>query len=729
MICSFQRLIFPKSEQEATAGSYMVALYKIHGKVLDTEVKRIKEVKVVGYFLPMATDMRFDILGHWSNGKHGMQFVMEEFQEFIQSGRAGIVAYLSSSLIKGIGKVTAEKIYDTFGDQALEVLENRPEELLRISGISPNRLTRIIDSYIASRGARAIVAALAPHGVSVNLAVKILKEYGAMAIKIVKETPYRLCDMHGIGFITADAIARNMGLDPLSADRIGAGLIYTLQDAEGRGHLCLENLAFIDKCVKLLDTEGLTKEMVAEIAFQMLNAGKLIIYNGCTYRDVTAEAEQSVADNVKCMLSRKVLHPGIDLDAAIDEEQGKLGIVLAPEQRNAVKSGLSSSLCIISGGPGTGKTLIQSVLLKIYRQLKPGARVVCCAPTGRAARRMEQCTGYPASTVHKALGLQPDDDGECEEPEPLKADLVLVDEVSMLDIYVARSLLEALPPDCQLILIGDADQLPSVGPGAVLSELIACGRIPVVILDHVFRQDSGSLIATNAWRIRHDDTRMEIGEEFVFYESPTFEQSADLIEKLYLAEAERVGVDNVALLTPFREKTETGVYALNARIREKFNPPASDKPQISFGPRMFRLGDKVMQIKNIKKVSNGDTGYITGIENTENEIITKVDFGDNRIVEYEPRDLLMLELAYACTIHKSQGGEYQSVIINIQMGHYIMLKRPLLNTAITRAKQRVTLVGERKALRIAIHNTDSERRGTMLAHRINSAGHTPAVNY
>ena len=729
MICSFKRLIYPKTAQAAEAGGYMIAVYNVHDKLLDASGNRINDAKVVGYYLPMTAGLRFEMLGHWVKSKYGMQFEMENFREIIQPGKSGIIAYLSSGLIKGIGKKTAEKIYEAFGEKTLEVLDSQSDELLKVNGISKNKLERIRDSYLASRGARDIVALLAPHGVSPNRAVKIYKNFGQNAIQIIREHPYQLCEMHGIGFMTADAIAHSMGLDPLSAERISAGIIYTLKEAETHGHLCLENHSLVSQCVTLLNTEDLTESIVAKHAFRLLNTGELVIYRDHTYRYTTAWAEQSVADKIKSLISCIGTRPGFDLDDAIDTEQRKLGITLAPEQRHAVKTALTSGLCIISGGPGTGKTLIQSVLLQIYAKANPGSKIVCCAPTGRAARRMEQCAGYPASTIHKALGLLAGDDGEYCEPEELDVDLVLVDEVSMLDIYLARHLLNALPRGCRLILVGDADQLPSVGPGAVLSELITCGRIPVVKLDQVFRQDGGSLIAGNAKRIRHNEINLDYGDDFSLHESAGFEQSANLIEQLYLDEVNRIGVDNVALLTPYRKKTETSVNALNERLREKLNPSDSGKPQVSFGRRVFRLGDKVMQIKNKGDISNGDIGYITRIDSQDHDTIVHVDFGDGRTSEYEPQELDLLELAYACTVHKSQGSEYQSVIVNVQTGHYIMLKRPLIYTAITRAKQRVTIVGDKKALRIAINKTDAEKRETMLADRIVNGISVTAANY
>jgi len=716
MICSFKKMIYPKTAQAAADNGFTIALYGVLDRLMDSAGNRISEAKVVGYYLPTNTGLNYEMTGHWGKTKYGIQFECENYREIIQPGKAGIAAYLSSGLIKGVGKKTAEKIYDMFGDQTLEILENRPDEFLKISGITQKKLNTICDSYLASRGARDIVAALAPHGVSPNRAVKIYQQFGADALNIIREHPYRLCDMPNIGFITADAIARSMGLDPLSLERIDAGLVYTLKEAETRGHLCIEKHELIKQCVELLNTPGLREDAAAFQANRLVRFGELSVYKDFIYRTIAARAEKDVAGRIQKLLSRDI-HPGIDLDAAIDLEQSKLHITLVPEQRQAVKTALTSRLCIISGGPGTGKTLIQSVLLKIYSQTHKGAKIVCCAPTGRAARRIEECTGYPASTIHKALGLVAGDDGSYGEPEAIDADLLLVDEISMLDIYLARNLLSALPLSCKVVLIGDADQLPSVGPGAVLSELIACGLIPVVKLDQVFRQDAGSLIALNAKRIRHSDTSLDFGEDFVLYESNDFEQSADWIEQIYLAEAARIGIDNVALLTPFRKKTAAGVNALNERLHEKLNPSMPGKPQISFGRRVFRLGDKVMQIKNKGEINNGDIGYITEISCGDDPMI-RVNFNGERAAVYEQQELDLLELAYACSIHKSQGSEYPTVIVNLQTQHYIMLKRPLLYTAITRAKQRVIIVGEHKAIRMAIKKTDAEKRGTMLAERI-----------
>lgn len=717
MICQFKRLIYPRSLSAGEAG-YMIALYEPCEKLYDSAGNQVMEVKAVGYCLPTADNLRYNLKGQWSrNAKHGIQFEVETFEEIITPTKEGILAYLNSGQIKGIGPKTAEKIFDAFGQDTLTVLDENPEQLLSISGISENKLKKICESYLASRGARDVVAFLAPHGVTPNRAVKLYRQYGDQTMDIVRNHPYRLCEMVGIGFRTADKIAMSMGFDKLSTERVDEGLLYTLMDAETKGHLCMEKRDLIRQSLKILDTDGLTEEMGAARASWLLHDGRLALYNGRVYRAATAQAEKKVSDRIRVLLQSGKTQLGASLIPKLDILETRLHLTLNAEQKNAVVTALSNPITVITGGPGTGKTLTQKMILELYRQNHPHGRIVCCAPTGRAARRMEESTGMPAATIHKALGLLAGDDGTYCEPEMLEADLVLVDEVSMMDIYLAGHLLRSIPKGCQLVLIGDADQLPSVGPGAVLSELISCGEIPVVRLTKIYRQSYGSRIAINAKLIRNGNLSLEYGDDFQFFESTDLSASADLIEKLYLREVGSYGVDNVALLSPYRQKTETGVNALNERLREKVNPPSSSKPEAVVGKRKFRLGDKVMQIKNYEDVNNGDIGYITHIHHDGSDVTVTVDF-DGRIMDYEGNDLEMLDLAYASTIHKSQGSEYQSVIINLQCAHAVMLVRPLIYTAITRAKQRVILVGERRALCIVIKRTDTEQRGTMLAARI-----------
>ena len=719
MLCQFEKLLYPKDAHAASAGSYMVAVYRPCEIVRDSSGSILPQFKAVGYFLPVSNHLRYDMKGHWSrNTKHGTQFEVDSYDEVIIPSRDGIIGYLSSGQIKGIGPRIAEKIYDAYGNLALEVLDKEPDKLLGIPGISQTRLTKICDSYLANRAARDVVAFLTPYGITANRAVKLYKEYGKEAMSIVKEHPYQLCELAGIGFKTADKIALSVGFTPLSTERVDAALLYTLTEAESRGHLCMEKHAFIKSCSKLLETPELTEEMLANRAARLVSEGDLVSYQGMVYRVSNAQSEASLANHIHRLLQSACQYEYEDLDQEIDAEERALRVRFAPEQREAVKMALTHTLSIITGGPGTGKTMIQRAILDIYKRRHPKNSIICCAPTGRAARRMEQSTGEPSSTVHKALGLLAFDGGYFGGVEALEADLILADEVSMLDNHLALHLFKAVPGSSQLILIGDADQLPSVGPGAVLSELLASGLIPVVRLDRVFRQNAGSRIAVNAKLIRHGTLSLEYGPDFQFHQSPSIPESAERIKELYLQEVQRYGVDNVALLSPFRQKTETGVNALNEVLRDSVNPEASYKIEAVCGKKLFRQGDKVMQTRNHDDVSNGDIGTITGITKTANDVCVHVDFGDGRVKEYDSTDLEMLDLGYATTIHKSQGSEYRSVIINLQCAHSLMLTRPLVYTAITRGKDRVILVGERKALCIAIKKTDTEKRGTCLAHRL-----------
>ena len=717
MLCQFERVIFPRDAAASTSG-FMIAMYRPCGTLRDAAGQILDRFKAVGYCLPTSDKVKYRMEGHWSKTqKHGIQFEVERYEEVITPTKDGIIAYLSSGQIRGIGKKTAEKIYDTFGQETLHILDKEPRKLLTVKGISEKKLRKIIDSYLANRGARDVIAFLAPHGVSPNRAVKLYREYGEETMDIVRNHPYRLCELAGIAFKTADKLAMSMGIDPLSPERVDEALLYTLTDAEGKGHLCLEKHDFLNSCLKLMDTVGMTEDMAAARAVRLIQDGKLVSYGDSVFKAKTFRIEESLAyEIVRKMHGSVAEYP--NLDQAIDHEERKLGFRLAPEQREAVKMGLTSKLCVITGGPGTGKTSVQKALLDLYKERYPAAKIACCAPTGKAARRMEQATGVHASTVHRALGLMANEDGQYGDPEMLEADLVLVDEVSMLDVYLAEKLFRSVADKSRLILVGDSDQLPSVGPGAVLKEIIASDLVPVVRLDQVFRQKNGSRIAANAKLIRHGNLSLEYGPDFEFYDSTDLSVSAEIIESLYLQETAKYGIDNVVLLSPYRQKTETGANALNQRLQEKINPPMDGKSDAVHGQRRFRTGDKVMQIKNCEDINNGDVGYIQSITGTQTDSVVRIDFGDGRVVDYENGDLDMLDLGYACTVHKSQGSEYKSVIINLQCAHSVMLVRPLIYTAITRAKEKVLIVGERRALCTAIRRIDTEQRGTKLAQRI-----------
>ncbi len=718
MLCKFEKVIFPRDPTASNSG-FMIAIYKPCGTLRDAAGNVLDSFKAVGYCLPTSNKVKYRLEGKWSKSqKHGIQFDVERYEEVITPTREGIIAYLASGQIRGIGKKTAERIYDTFGQHTLQVLDREPKKLLCVKGISEKKLQKIIDSYLANRGARDVIAFLAPHGITPNRAVKLYRKYGEETMDIVRNHPYRLCELAGIAFKTADKIAMSMGIDPLSPERVDQALLYTLTDAESKGHLCLEKHVFLRECLKLLDTAGMTQDMAAARAVKLIQEDKLITYGDSVFKAKTAWIEESLAHEIVQKMKGSVeSYP--DLDESIAAEERVLRFRLAPEQREAVKMGLTSKLCVITGGPGTGKTSVQKALLDLYKKRYPDAKIACCAPTGKAARRMEQSTGVSSSTVHRALGLIANEDGQYGDPETLDADLVLVDEVSMLDVYLAEKLFRSISATARLILVGDSDQLPSAGPGAVLKEIIASNQVPVVRLDQVFRQKNGSRIAANAKLIRHGNLSLEYGPDFEFYDSTDLSVSADIIETLYLQETAKYGIDNVVLLSPYRQKTETGANALNQRLQDKVNPPAEGKMDAVHGQRRFRTGDKVMQIKNCEDINNGDVGYVTSITGTQTDSVVRIDFGDGRVVDYENSDLDMLDLGYACTVHKSQGAEFKSVIINLQCAHSVMLVRPLIYTAITRAKEKVMIVGERRALCTAIRRVDTEQRGTKLAQRIN----------
>ena len=720
MKCKFFRLIYPKSAEDAQSGSYTVALYVPCETVLDGQGNKLSSITVVGYYLPIMERMQVDMSGRWKkDAKYGLQFMMESYEEIIEPGKKGIVSYLSSGLIRGIDKRLAERIYNTFGDDTLTILDNDPDRIREVPGINSRRSEQLRDSYLETRSARRIITMLAPLDISAGQAVRLQKELGSRAEELLKERPYEVFERGMLSFDAADRLAEHRGIPRTAPERVAAGLLHTLETVEQRGHLCLHKERFIQQAVELLRTPGLNRMTVANEAFEMLKANRLALYQNYVYRPVMAKAEDGVAQCVREMLQRNSLPYIGDLDDEIDQQQKELGFILAEEQRQAVKTALASPICIISGGPGTGKTSIQRIFLNIYRKAFPNADIICCAPTGRAARRLEQSTGLPACTVHKALNLTAGETNTLTIPEQVDADLVLVDEVSMLDMAMTWYLFHALPPMCRLVLVGDADQLPSVGPGAVLSEMLRCGRVPMVMLDKVFRQSEGSLIAENAQRIRHGDTSIQFDGDFQFWSSADIQQSAQWLEKLYMQEVDRYGVDNVALLTPFRAKTETGVRSMNERLRALVNPPGVNKPELFLGQRVFRLGDKVMQTRNREEVSNGDIGYIRKIERDNDGFLVEVDFHDDRIVSYEDNESLShLDLAYATTIHKSQGGQYDSVLLSIQNCHGRMLKRPLVYTGLTRAKRRAQIVGDWQAVIRAIQTTDTERRNTLLSARI-----------
>lgn len=648
---------------------------------------------------------------------------MSDYSEYIPETMAGILTFLESGVIKGLGKKTAALVYKKFGNDTLRIFDNEPEKLLEVKGISSKKLDTIISSYISFRGARELIVMLKPFGIGNTRCVALYKKYGAAAANKIRENPYMLAEYKGIGFPTAEAVARKLGIDLLSSTRIEAGIIHVMNEAqaggslftrEGSGHLCVRPEQLLDKAMLLLDCIGLTEAIVKQCANDLVVSKKLVCEGGWIYLAETAYTEKKVALELR-RISRSKVTPVDHMEDWIEQAENALSTKLAPEQKEAVEAALTKPLAIITGGPGTGKTTVLNAIIWIFQKYAKNADIVCMAPTGRAARRMTEATGKNAATIHSTLGIDMETNKAANE---LTADMVLVDEVSMLDIYIAKALFEAVQSGTRLLLVGDADQLPSVGPGAVLNDMIMSKALTTVRLTKVFRQANVSTIAINAARIRRGNVDLEYADDFVLHEVQSDSEAADEIVRQYLAAVKEHGIDNVAILCPMRKRGEDSVNNLNRRIQDIINPQSSSKPEIIKHAIRFRLGDKVMLTKNSDKFANGDIGYITNIFTDDDGTTIIVDFGDGRVMTVPTDDMQYFDLAYACTIHKSQGSEYKVVITALSRWHFVMAKRNLIYTSITRARQQAIIIGQSNSVKTAILTEDSRKRQSLLRFRL-----------
>lgn len=743
MLCTLSKQVWPKDGQESDNG-FVIMQYICNessfenpeavnqfGDDLNGEAFYAR-----GYFLPTATAIQYDLKGHWEkNTKNsGYTFVVEMCNENVPLNETGIVTFLTSS-VKGIGMKTARMIYNEFKEETLNVLDENPDALLKIKGISESKLTKIITSYMSCRGARNVIMALVPQGVSADKAMKIYAKYRDDAYNIVLNEPFKLCYVNGISYDVANRIAQKNGLPMDSPDRCKAAMLEVLRQAEyggeyfkhTSGHLCIPYAEWLEKSLHLLgfvvNMEQLQKyatELATEgrIKYAMDPESQSPIYY--VYKIKLAKAEQEAADALFSLASA-TNNVNYDVFDEIRLMELKEGFKLAPEQANAVVTGLSNKVAVITGGPGTGKTTIINFIRNIYKKNNPKAKILLCAPTGKAAIRMSESAKAEASTIHRALNILAGDDGEYSEANSLDYDLIIVDETSMLDIYLARTLFKAVKKGAQLILIGDVDQLPSVGPGEVLAEIIASGVIKVAKLIKVYRQDDGSLIALNSYLIKNGNCDLDYDDTFQFIEANSFEEAARTMWNIYMKEQQVVGIDNIMMLTPFRQSTESGVDSLN-KIRDSINKADGVKAEIEIKKKLFRVGDKVLQTKNVDNISNGDIGYITKIlsPSSREDARVIIDFGFDRIVEYDVYQMETIDWAYATTVHKSQGSEAPVVIFDILDGHSIMLRRNLLYTAITRAKTRVYIVGQKSAINkaISVGVAPEDHRNTLLAKRL-----------
>ena len=682
----------------------------------------------MGYDLPRNDTVKMDLEGSWVNGKYGLQFEVEQWREILPSTEQGIRAYLASGSLKGIGGKTADAIVDQFGAHSLEILEHEPERLLEIRGITEDRLEEIKRGYAESRVMRELLLLLAPLKVTPNTAMKVLEHFGMNGVELLRESLFRLCEVPGFGFRRVDEIVRNSKGDLHDPMRIRGALFYTIEEARGRdGHLYIEIRRLLKEALTLLNENlnvPLTQEQVERELIAMINLNVVVSSNNNIYLPQAYKQESETALKV-AQMALEVPKP-VDLAPVMEQVKSQLGIKLSQRQAEGVEMVFKYNLSIITGGPGTGKSTILLAVIDAYRILYPGGKIALAAPTGKASRRMAETTKVKdAQTLHSLLSLHGDGDSR-EEKAPLDADLLIVDETSMVDMWLAHQLFTRLKPGTKVLLAGDADQLESVGAGSVFQSLIESEIVPVTVLDQIFRQAQDSRIAYNAKFINEGSSDLYYGPDFTFVPAANQDEAAETVCQLYKNEAARVGIQQLQILSPYRKKGEVSSQNLNKTIQEQINPEVEDKPEIIYGGKTFRLHDRVIQLKNNSKmvlynrqgdiigsgVFNGDVGFVREIRS--DTVIIKFD---DRYAKYPLDDLEDLELSYAMTIHKSMGSEYDTVIIPLLAAHRVLLTRNLLYTAITRAKGRVVLVGQKKALFMAISRTRKGKRNTLLAER------------
>lgn len=693
--------------------------------VLRVKVKGQRDlVTVIGSAASITPGEFVECVGVWHNDKtHGLQFKANHLKVVPPTTLEGIEKYLGSGMVKGIGPHFAKVLVKAFGQNVFIVIENEPERMLKLSGIGHKRVEKITSAWAEQKAIREILVFLQSHGVGTARAVRIYKTYGDEAIIKVTENPYRLAlDIHGIGFKTADVIAGRLGIAPDSLIRAQAGVRHVLQELSGDGHCAASHDTLIKEAEELLQIpEAILEEAIMEEVAQENLVQEEIDGVSCLFLTPLHRAEMGVANSIKRILVGSPPWGQIDAVKALPWVEEKTGLTLSESQKDAVRLALTSKVVVITGGPGVGKTTLVNSILLIVRA--KNVNVTLCAPTGRAAKRLSESTGLEAKTIHRLLEFDPKSFGfKRSKDNPLETDLVVIDESSMVDIVLMNKLLAAIPSDAAMMIVGDVDQLPSVGPGAVLADIIDSGAVPTVRLTEIFRQAATSKIIVNAHRINKGEMpfKGEAGEltDFYFIPANTPEEiHAKLIQVVTERIPKRFGlhpVRDVQVLTPMN-RGGLGSHSLNAELQKTLNP--NGEPKVTRFGTTFSPGDKVIQTVNNydKEVFNGDIGQIEAIDIEEG--VVRVDY-DGRIVEYDLGELDEVSLAYATSIHKSQGSEYPAVVIPLAMQHYTLLERNLIYTAVTRGKKLVTIIGQPKALAMAVKNRKSNRRLTKLAKRI-----------
>jgi exodeoxyribonuclease V alpha subunit len=730
--------VFPGSVVEATLERITFANEETGFTIARVDVGRGGDlVTVVGALLGAQPGEALRMRGRWgSHPQFGRQFHVDDYTTVLPATVQGIRRYLGSGLIKGIGPKLAEKIVDHFGVKALEVIETAPERLIEVPKLGPKRTKLIADAWEEQKAIKEVMVFLQGVGVSTSLAIRIYKQYTDTSIDVVRADPYRLAsDVWGIGFKTADTIAKAVGIPHDSPQRIKAGLQFTLSEATGNGHCFLPEQELIGAAIKILQVDtGLVIECLAE----------LVAEEGVVREEVPGEedgrptvaiylvpfhrAEIALAGQflrlLKTSADRMPAFAEVDWDKALSWLHGQTGADLAPEQEAAVKLALSEKVAVLTGGPGCGKSFTVRSIVTLAKA--KGAKILLAAPTGRAAKRLTELTAHDAATVHRLLELKPGGDAAYDKDRPLDADLVVVDEASMLDLLLANKLLKAIAPGAHLLLVGDVDQLPSVGAGEVLRDLLAPDTpIPHVRLTRIFRQASKSGVVTNAHRINAGDFPQTQGlADFFHFSVEDAEEAAkvtvDVVARRIPA---KFGLNprlDVQVLTPMH-RGPAGAGALNTMLQEALTPSRDGIAERRFGGRTFRIGDKVTQMRNNydkgeNGVFNGTQGVVTAMSMEDQKLTVRTDDGED--VDYEFGELDELTHAYAVSIHRSQGSEYPCVVIPVTMSAWMMLQRNLLYTAVTRAKKLVVLVGAKKAIGQAVRTAGAGRRHTTLDYRL-----------
>ncbi|WP_428674689.1 SF1B family DNA helicase RecD2 [Reyranella sp.] len=712
------------SAQEVLAG--LVERVTFHDAENGFCVLRIKArghrdlITVIGHAAIISPGEWVTASGDWVNDHtHGQQFKARFMRTSAPTSIDGIEEYLGSGMIRGIGPVYARKMVKAFAEKVFDIIEAEPDRLREVTGIGAVRAKRITDAWAEQKIVREIMVFLHSHGVGTARAVRIFKTYGSDAVQVMTENPYRLArDIRGIGFKTADAIAMKLGIEKTAMIRVRAGISYALTEAMDDGHCGLPTEELGPLAVELLEV---SKELVQSALDLEMAEGTVIAATvgetACVFLAGLYRAEKVIAERILKILNGRLPWPYIDPDKALPWVEQKTGLSLAESQVAAIRLALISKVLVITGGPGVGKTTIVNSILRILAA--KGVNLLLCAPTGRAAKRMTEATGFEAKTIHRLLEVDPKAGGfKRNADSPLDCDLLVIDETSMVDIMLMQALMRAVPDDAALLIVGDIDQLPSVGPGQVLADVISSGAVPVVRLTEVFRQAAQSRIISSAHRINHgalpDLAKPEGDSDFYFVPAEDPESAVPRIVELVKTRIPaRFGLDpirDIQVLCPMN-RGGVGARSLNIELQKALNPAGERKVE-RFG-WTFAPGDKVMQIENDydKEVYNGDIGYVDDVDPDAGELTASFD---GRAVTYGFGELDTLVPAYAATIHKSQGSEYPAVVIPVLTQHYAMLQRNLLYTGVTRGKRLVVLVGQKKAVAIAVKNVSGRRRWSKL---------------